>query len=276
MLSYPARVISTPDEQVNILQITDLHISDVHLNSNHKDVHCCRQRFEAVLAQALNENKRCDLILVTGDLVSKVNKKVYDHIFDVLSATQIPFACIAGNHDVTDEFDSTIPFDERELIAQVADARLLSRHVIHTAHWQLLLLDSSIPGAIAGEIKSADVDWLCEQLSTCDKPTVIALHHHILAMNSEWIDVHIAKNTEYFWQRMADYPHLRVIISGHTHQEKDYVYDKVRVYSTPSTCYQFKPFSRHFSYDEDAQPGYRWLQLANNGQVASWVKRLDT
>ena len=31
-----------------------------------------------------------------------------------------------------------------------------------------------------------------------------------------------------------------------------------------------------FAYDKDAAPGYRWLQLANNGKVASWIERLDT
>ena len=31
-----------------------------------------------------------------------------------------------------------------------------------------------------------------------------------------------------------------------------------------------------FAYDKNALPGYRWLQLANNGEVASWVERLDT
>ena len=276
MPSYPARMIYTADESINILQVTDLHLSDIAIEQTQKDLHCCRQLFEAVLTQALAENERCDLILITGDLVSKVNPQVYDHIFAVLTATQIPFACIAGNHDVTEEFDSSVPFDERRLIAHTPDARLLSRHVIMTEHWHLLLLDSSVPGAIAGEIKPADVDWLCDQLDQCDKPALIALHHHVLPMNSAWIDNHIAAGTAYFWQRMADYPQLQVIISGHTHQEKVYEHNGVTVYSTPSTCYQFKPFSFDFAYDKESRPGYRWLQLANNGQVASWVKRLDT
>ena len=233
MPSYPARMIHTADRPTNILQITDLHLSDIALEQTQKNPHCCCHLFEAVLTQALAENERCDLILVTGDLVSKVNPQVYDHIFEVLTATRIPFACIAGNHDVTEEFDSSVPFDERRMVAHTPDSRLLSRHVIMTEHWQLLLLDSSVPGAIAGEVKSSDVDWLCDQLSECDKPALIALHHHVLPMNSAWIDNHIAANTDYFWQRMVDYPQLQVIISGHTHQEKAYEHNGITVYSTP-------------------------------------------
>ena len=280
MPDYPAHKISTPDEQINILQITDLHLSlPVITDTNssiYNDIGNRQRSFETVLKQALNDNIRCDLIIVTGDLVNKVKPSVYDHIFKVLALTQIPFACIAGNHDVTDENGEDLPFFQRELVAQPADTRLLSRHLIESKYWQLLLLDSSIAGKVAGEVTDADIDWLCQRLSACDKPALIALHHHILPVNSDWIDAHMVENAERFWQAMAPFKHLQVIISGHTHQEQIRHRQGVTVYSTPSTCYQFKPFSHDFAYDSTRLPGYRWLQLANNGKVASWVERLDT
>ncbi|MGP5010920.1 metallophosphoesterase [Psychrobacter glacincola] len=281
MLSYPVNNISTPDEQVNILQITDLHLStpvssSVDGDTSNSEATVCQQCFETVLQQALSSDIRCDLIIVTGDLVNEVKPAIYDHIFEVLQATHIPFACIAGNHDVTDEIGSDLPFFERELIAQPADPRLLSRHVIETDRWQLLLLDSSITGKVAGEITPTDIDWLCERLGACDKPALIALHHHVIPVDSDWIDTHMAENSEAFWQHLLGFDHLKVIISGHTHQEQVRHRQGVTVYSTPSTCYQFKPYENDFSYDKSVPPGYRWLQLANNGKVASWVERLDT
>ena len=279
MPTYPIQTLSTAEQPLNVLQITDLHLTQqaisTHSNAVLDDV--CLQRFEAVLQQALSDDVRCDLIIVTGDLVDEVESAVYDYIFATLQATNIPFVCIAGNHDVTDEVGKDLPFSERALIAQPADSRLLSRHVIMTDHWQLLFLDSSIPGQVAGEIKLDDMAWLRNQLSSCDKPALLALHHHLLPMNSEWIDAYITKNADIFWQQMAEYnSQLQVIISGHTHQEQASTHQGITVYSTPSTCYQFKPNEDEFTYDETARPGYRWLQLANNGQVASWVKRLDT
>ncbi len=281
MLSYPVNKISTADKQVNILQITDLHLSTpaAFITDNANDdsnAAFCQHCFDRVLQQALDTDIRCDLIIVTGDLVSKVNTAIYDHIFEILQATKIPFACIAGNHDVTDENDSDLPFLQRKLIAHPADARLLSRHVIDTDYWQLLLLDSSIMGEVAGKITSTDIDWLCERLSACNKPTLIALHHHVIPVDSAWIDTHMLENAEDFWQHMAAFEHLRVIISGHIHQEQVLHRQGVTVYSTPSTCYQFKPYEDDFTYDKKALSGYRWLQLANNGKVASWVERLDT
>ena len=279
MPSYPINKIGTPDEQINILQITDLHLSMPVADASNR-VHgataACQHNFEKVLEQALNEDIRCDLIMVTGDLVDMVAPSIYDYIFGVLQATQIPFVCIAGNHDVTDEIGDGLPFYQRELVARSADSRLLSRHAIETDYWQLLLLDSSITGEVAGEITNTDIDWLCHRLDTCDKPALIAVHHHLIPADSDWIDVHMAKNAEVFWQRVAPFRHIQVIINGHTHQEQVRHRQGITVYSTPSTCYQFKPYENNFTYDETALPGYRWLQLANTGEVASWVARLDT
>ena len=226
MLSYPASAVSTPDGQVNVLQITDLHLSPPVFTDkntggkNDSAVAICQRSFEAIIKQALSEERRCDLILVTGDLVNQVQVEVYDHIFEVLQATGIPFACIAGNHDVTDENNSELPFFQRELVARPADTRLLNRHVIETDHWQLLLLDSSMPGKVEGEVTTADIDWLCEQLEACAKPALIALHHHVIPVDSDWIDQHMVENADIFWQRLAAFEHLKVIISGHTHQEQ--------------------------------------------------------
>ncbi len=288
MPSYPALKISIPDHTLNILQITDLHLSDYDAqNDNHESrisengvyedgTPACRQNFEAVVKQALSESIRCDLIIVTGDLVSEVKTSTYDHIFAVLQTTNIPFACIAGNHDVTDEIGHDLPFYKRELIARSTDPRLLNQHLIESDYWQVLLLDSAVPGQVAGYIDEKDIAWASHQLSICDKPALIAIHHHVLPIQSEWIDAHMAQNTEAFWQSMAEFDHLRAIISGHNHQEQIRYGNDVTVYSTPSTCYQFEPFKDEFAYDKEAAPGYRWLQLDNNGQLVSWVKRLDT
>ena len=273
MLSRPV-YIHAQSEVFNILQLTDLHLTADNA------MHSCQQRFDKVLNQALEEaaeqNVVCDLILVTGDLVSQVEPAIYDYIFALLTATYIPFACIAGNHDVTDEVGHDLPFDQRQLIAHPADPRLLSRYVIDSDYWQILLINSAIAGRVAGEIEEDDIDWLCAQLDRCDKPALLAIHHHLIPMCSEWIDAHMVQNAEMFWQRTKDCDNLRVIINGHTHQEQVQHRNGVTVYTTPSTCYQYQPLNDEFAYDKTSRPGFRWLQLANNGQVASWVKRLDT
>lgn len=279
LLTYPVNFIATPDGQLNVLQLSDLHIDELSKaakpTADWSSLNCC-QSFEKLLEQALNEPIRCDLIIVTGDLVSKICPDIYNYIFEVLKKTKLPFACIAGNHDVTAEEGCHLPFHQRTFLPKAADERLLSRHVIESEHWQLLLIDSAVPGKVAGKVTSSDIDWLSHQLATCNKPALIALHHHVTPMNSDWIDEHIADNADKFWQKLQRFDNLRVIVSGHTHQEHVKHQNGVTVYTTPSTCYQFKPLEDDFTFDDNARPGYRWLQLGNNGQVASWVKRMDT
>lgn len=275
----PPTKIITADGITTVLQLTDLHLFEDAQQSS--QAASCEQHFEAVLAQALAEEVRCDLILVTGDLVHEVKPSTYERIYRRLERTGIPFACIAGNHDVTDELipatvlDSETAFEQRTLVARSLDSRLLEQHVIETTNWQLLLMDSSLPGQVAGKISADSLAWLQAQLSRCSKPALLALHHHILPMQSAWIDAHIAKNAASLWELLASFPQLKVIIHGHTHQQQLERYQGVTIYTTPATSYQFLPGSDEFAFDNQALPGYRWIQLAPDSQFNSWVVRLQ-
>lgn len=271
-LPQPHKTLVTADGFLNVLQITDLHLHEdpaTIIHGNH-----LQHNFESVLAQALAEALRCDLILVTGDLVSEVNPDIYERIYQRLRETGIPFACIAGNHDVTDETGKQLPFAQRRLIAQPANADLVNHYVIESPDWQILLIDTSVPGQVAGKIHPDSVEWLRQQLTQCDKPALLALHHHVLPMQSAWIDAHMAANPAVLWDLLADFPQVRTLVHGHTHQEQVRHKQGVTVYATPATSYQFLPQVDEFAYDQEARPGYRWLQLAANGEIKSWVQRL--
>ena len=47
----------------------------------------------------------------------------------------------------------------------------------------------------------------------------------------------------------------------------------VRVLTTPSTCFQFKPQTESFSLD-DQSPGYRWINLYDDGSIKTEVARI--
>lgn len=279
-LAYqPPTQIDSKDGIVTVLQLTDLHLYD-HSSTPLAQRGLAPQyqdSFEALLSQALrlsDQVNRCDLILVTGDLVNEVDPLTYDQIFARLQRTGIPFACIAGNHDVTDELGMDLPFDQRQLVARASDERLVDHHRIDTPYWQLLLINSSVPGMVAGHIRAETIEWLTQQLRSSSKPALLALHHHVLASGAAWIDDHMATGTQALWQMLKQFDHLKIIINGHVHQDQTRHHQGVTLYSTPSTSYQFKPFSDEFAFDEAARPGYRWLQLGPNASVKSWVERL--
>ena len=274
MSNYPPTCIQTPDNVINVLQLTDLHLyTDKNKTVSGRN---CQLTFEHCLTQALNEDIRCDLILLTGDLVNEIDSTIYERIFAQLATTNIAFACIAGNHDVTDELYADRPFPERQLVAQDPDPRLLTHHCIKTNDWQILLVDSSIPGKVKGKLPEQTKKWLTTQLTHDDSATMLVLHHHLMPVDSKWIDAHMAEGAEEIWHLLQQFTQVKAVVSGHVHQAFHTQYNGIDFYTTPSTCYQFKAKSDEFAIDESAKPGYRWLQLGNNGHIESWIKRLDT
>lgn len=269
---YPPHHIHNNDKSVNVLQLTDLHL---YLDTNKKTAGINNQQsFDNCLHQALNDNIHCDLILLTGDLVNEVKSKIYDRIFDQLEKTGIPFACIAGNHDVTDELNTHLAYKKHEYVAHTRDSRLLSRHIIKANNWHILLVDSSVPGHVYGYLGKENIEWLQQTLAIIHTPVIIAMHHHVLPMTSSWINQHITKDADDFWQVVTMYSNIKAVITGHVHQKYETDYCNTWVYATPSTCYQFKPNCNDFTLDVNAQPGYRWLQLDQEGKIKSWIRRL--
>lgn len=256
---------------LNILHLTDLHL---FADEEHIESVAVNQSFEKCLTHALTDDVRCDLILITGDLVSEMNTAIYDRLFARLAMTGIPFACIAGNHDVTEEIGHHLPFEQRTFKPHAPDPRLLNQHVIESEHWQLLLIDSSVAGKVGGRITTQTASWVDKQLTNNRKYALLALHHHINTVYSDWIDQQISQGAENLWQILGKHAHLRCVLSGHVHQDLAHLRDGILTLNTPATCYQFKTFSQDFAYDSNQSAGYRWLFLHDDGQISSRVQRV--
>lgn len=263
---------NTKGSTFNILQLTDLHLSA----DRNKMVNGINgyDGFNNTLQQALSSHTHCDLILLTGDLVNEIDTSIYDYIFTKLTATGVPFACIPGNHDVTDILNPEAEFNHQQLIACKPDSRLLNQHIIETKHWQILLIDSSMAGKIYGNISNVTQTWISKQLTHNNKPAIIVMHHHSLPIGSKWMDKHILNNADDFWQTIMPFKQVKAVISGHTHQKSHQTHQSVDVYTTPSTNYQYKPKQDTFAYDELMTPGYRWIRLYDDGTMSTKVERL--
>lgn len=270
--TYPPKFIKTKNNTLNILQLTDLHLKN---SSNYVSKYNSIENFELILNQALSDSTECDLILLTGDLIHEMDYNLYDDIFKIINTTNIPFACIAGNHDVTDEVGHNLPFDKRKLVGYESDNRLLSCHNIESEYWQILLLDSSHSGKISGLLNENDLNWLHNQLNNNHKPAIICLHHHPIPIDSYWMDQHILVNANQLWDTILPFSHTRAIIHGHIHQEYYNQVEHIAVLGAPSTCYQFKPKQFNFTLDNINKSGYRWLYLYNQGSLATEIKRIS-
>lgn len=255
--------------ELTLVQLSDLHLSD-KTNTHH------------TLLRLLAHIKRLapDLLVLTGDLVNHGLKQGYNWLFDTLNHTQIPFVCMAGNHDVTLEIGEHLPFSKRTFKAINADTRLDTPKTVKltftTCQWQLLTLNSAVNGEIFGRLSSETLLWLATALSA-SIPTIIAMHHHPISVGSAWIDAHQLQNSQEFWQLIGNYPHVKAVICGHVHQAHTLPAPTPHpcvLYTCPAVCRQFKPFCDDFTLDTQSA-GFRLLTLDNTQTISSNIYRLS-
>ncbi|NOT11681.1 MAG: 3',5'-cyclic-AMP phosphodiesterase [Methylococcaceae bacterium] len=248
--------------RLSLLQITDMHIlprpEDTLLGIN------TNYYFNAVLAAAFAERPHYDLILLTGDLAQEPCPASYQQILNSLLPYQTHCVCLPGNHD------------DYSLMQQVLNTDQIScNKQVFIGNWQLICLNSQIPGSPGGRLANEELIFLEQCLTdNPDVPTLIAFHHHCLETNSTWMDTMTITNSQAFFSIIKNYSQIKAITTGHIHQVMDTTINTIRVFGTPSTCFQFKPKSRDFGLDTIG-PGYRTLDLYNDGRIESTVIRLQ-
>lgn len=246
---------------LSILQITDMHIlrspgeTLVGIDTEYY--------FHAVLEQAFSAHAHFDLVLVTGDLAQSPCQASYQRILNRLEAYRTPCLCLPGNHD------------NFKLMQQILNTDSVScRKQTVLENWQIICLNSQIEGSAGGRLSNDELVLLKQCLN--DYPThhtLVAVHHHCIPTDSEWMDTMTIENNDEFLSIIQQHSQVKVITTGHIHQLMDTTIASVRVLGTPSTCFQFTPNSQKFGIDSTA-PGYRVIHLYADGQFDSTITRL--
>jgi Icc protein len=174
--------------------------------------------------------------------------------------------CIPGNHD-------DVP-----ALREALDAPPFLLGGVHDyGAWRLVMLDSSVPGEVAGRISSAELDTLEAALAGAgeERHVLVALHHHPVPMGSAWLDTVGLVNADEFLAVLARHNNPRAVVFGHVHQAFEQERRGVRLFGTPSTCSQFRPRVDHFSVDE-RPPAWRSFRLYANGSIDTELNWLDS
>ncbi|MBD9515618.1 3',5'-cyclic-AMP phosphodiesterase [Pseudomonas sp. PDM22] len=203
-----------------------------------------------------------DLVLATGDLSQDGSVESYQRFRDITAPIDAATRWFPGNHD------------EMEPMREAAAGTDLLDPVIDLGAWRVILLDSTIPGAVPGQMTVEQIQLLeCAIQAAPDKHLLISFHHHPVSIGSQWMDRIGIYNPERLFAVIDRYPNVRCLLWGHVHQEIDRMRGDVRLLASPSTCVQFTPGSEDFCVDSPA-PGYRWLRLMSDGEVQTGVSRV--
>jgi 3',5'-cyclic-AMP phosphodiesterase len=247
---------------VRLVQVTDSHVfSDpdgklLGLNT--------RDSFEAVCERVLREEWRPDCILATGDLSQDATAESYQYLADYFQSMAIDTFWLAGNHDKSDT-----------MAMYLTNNKVFAANQILIGEWQIIMLDSSVRGKVHGNLSSEQLSFLekCLQQHP-NKHALVSLHHQPIDIGSNWLDQIGLKNNQAFNQLIDQYKQVKCVLWGHVHQEFEQVINDVLYISTPSSCVQFTPQSQDFSAGTEA-PGYRYINLYNDGRIESVVHRVD-
>ncbi len=255
-----ASPVTMQADHVCVVQLTDSHLyADPDADLLGLDTYASLQ---AVIDLALDEVPSMDLVLATGDIAQDGSAAAYQRFSHAMQRMPAPCHWIAGNHD------------DAELMQQLGEASGFSREWVDLGNWRIVLLNSNIPGAVAGHLAAVELAVLDRALAGAGEQFVmVCLHHHPVPIGCGWMDPLGLLNAPELLNRLEVDPRIRLVLWGHIHQHFDQRLGHVRMLASPSTCVQFAAHSENFATDERA-PGYRWLRLFDDGQVETAVSRL--
>jgi Icc protein len=244
-----------------VAQITDTHLfADPH---QEKKGVVTAQSLQSVLERIEQLQPQPDLLLLTGDLSQDETPESYQYLQSVVSPLAIPTYWIPGNHD------------DLLLMEQILNQSPIFPHKsFQQGGWQFILLNSTVPGCVYGELSRSSLEWLDVQLQNSNQlPTLIALHHPPLPVNSAWMDNISLQNSDELLTILDRYPQIRLVIFGHIHQEFERKRQGIHYLGTPSTGFQFAPNLQEFQLD-NLPPGFRLFKLYPDGRWETQIKRV--
>ncbi len=254
--------IESKGDSLRLLQFTDTHLCAA-AGGTLLDMDTDRS-VQLVIEQALAERGVPDAVLCTGDLSDRGSRDAYRRLENYLEVIPAPGFWLPGNHDDRDEM----------LAATRGKDRLPGE--IRGGGWQIIMLNSQIPGEVGGRLGEGELLRLKQALQGGEKEglhALVCLHHQPVRVGSAWIDEQMVADAAEFWQILEAHAGAKGVLWGHVHQQIDQRRGDIALMASPSTCVQFAPGSAEFKAD-DQPPGYRWLELRADGGIESGVSRV--
>jgi len=255
--------LKSDDNIIRLVQLTD-----THLNRN-RGGKLLGLDTDFSLGHVLDlvRKERClnDIVLVTGDIADNGETEAYQRAQDYFSTISGEKFWLPGNHD-----------DQHNMLTAIAGGHELSDEIL-AANWQLLMLDTQVPGEVGGHLGAEQLHWLEQRLSFAEDAgrfTLICLHHPPVAIGSAWLDKQMVDDADQLFETIGKFSRVKGLLWGHVHQLLDSEHQGVKLMCTPSTCVQFALNSHDFKIDAVA-PGYRWLELGPDGTINTEVCRVE-
>jgi len=250
-----------------------LQLSDPHLLADPGGL--CRGRppwtmLQSALEQAWHllvaDGLRPDQLLITGDLCQDESWGGYRRLAELLAASPLaalpPPWLLGGNHD-----------HGLRLRAALGRKAVIAPAVVDCEGWQVLLLDSQLPGRLGGQLGARQLAWLDRQLAASDRPLLVALHHPPGPIGDPMLDGIALDDGPALLNRLRASGRLRGVVFGHVHQHWQGLLrnrlqqgPEVPLLGCPSTLCAF-PAVQPCPLGRAEDPGGHLLELTSAGEI---------
>ncbi len=252
---------SNAETAFRVLQITDTHLfaqpDRTLLGVN------TRSSFNAVLEAIVAQQREYDFVLFTGDISQDYSPASYRYFASRIGILGKKVFFLPGNHD-----------DGPLMYKMFGALGVNTERQIRCGRWRFVMLNSEVYAVPHGWLQRDQLDFLTDCVrEDPDFNTCVCVHHLPRPVGSEWLDTQTMHNSAEFLDCVRGLPNIRLILTGHVHQDYDVTDGGLRFIATPSTSIQFAPRSREFRLD-DIGPGWRYLTFHDDGRVDSELCRL--
>ncbi|MHB1172483.1 MAG: phosphodiesterase [Lacisediminihabitans sp.] len=213
-----------------------LHLSDTHLlaggnrlyDSVDSETHL-RQLFDEVG----QSGRRPEAIAFTGDLADKGEPDAYERLRSIVEPVAARLGSqviwVMGNHDDREAFRVGL-WGERPTVNPVD-------RVYDVNGLRVITLDTTVPGFHWGEVTSAQLDWLAEELSApAPHGTILAMHHPPLPSVLD-LAVAVELRDQSGLAEVLEGSDVRSILAGHLHYSSTGTFAGIPVSVASATCY---------------------------------------
>jgi 3',5'-cyclic AMP phosphodiesterase CpdA len=221
------------------------HLSDTHLTAAGVrynavlDADAALDRTVAMLRSTVEDGRRLDAVVLSGDLTDTGDPAAYRRLADAIGSigsTAVPIFA-TGNHDVRAEF-------HRQLLQRNdTDQPILQVHRL--GGLRIIVLDSTIPGAGHGRLTAAHLAELGDELANpAAAGSIVVLHHAPVPAPSPLLSYFALESASRTALSAAIAgTDVRLILAGHHHLAQSAMLGAVPVAVAGSTTIRTDPLA---------------------------------
>ena len=239
-----------------------IQITDCHIKKNNDDLIYGvnpRERLTEIIKYIKINQKEFDFILLTGDISDDGSIESYKFVADLFISLSKEIYFINGNHDCKNNMLSV--FSNYDLFHHLQDFQYKS--------WIFIGVDSSVKAKDYGFISDIELNKLNISLIKSEKSNnnvAVVTHHHPVSVHTPLIDDCLIKNGPDFIKAIENHNVVKLIITGHVHNDYSINIEKIKLETGPATCVQFIAGGSNENTDIDKiKYGYKIYNLEENG-----------